>query len=90
MTDARDLTNALGGKWYQRYGVAACPVCQPRRDKCQNALTLADGRNGSLILHCKKSDCAFTDILAASGLRPGGYTPPDAETLARLEAEQRD
>ena len=90
MTDARDLTNALGGKWYQRYGVAACPVCQPRRDKCQNALTLADGRNGYLILHCKKSDCAFTDILVASGLRPGEYTPPDAEALARRNAEQRD
>ena len=88
MTDARDLTTVLGGKWYQRYGVAPCPVCQPQRGKCQNALTLADGRNGHLILHCKKSDCAFTDILAASGLRPGVYTPPDAETLARREAEQ--
>ena len=65
-------------------------MCQPQRDKCQNALTLADGRNGYLLLHCKKSDCAFTDILAALELRPGVYSPPDAKVLARREAEQRD
>ncbi|WP_300584875.1 toprim domain-containing protein [Marivita sp.] len=90
MTDARDLTSELGGKWYQRYGVAPCPVCQPQRGKRQNALTLSNGRSGQLILHCKKSGCEFTDILAASGLLSGGYTPPYAETLARREAEQRD
>lgn len=89
MTDARDLTNALGGKWYRRYGAAACPVCQPQRDKGQNALTLADGGNGRLVLDCKKSGCAFLDILAAAGLRSGDYTAPDAVTLAQREAEQR-
>jgi phage/plasmid primase-like uncharacterized protein len=89
MTDARDPTRALGGKWYRRYGAAPCPVCQPRRDKRQNALTLADGRNGRLVLDCKKSACAFLDILAAAGLRSGDYTPPDAATLAKREAEQR-
>jgi phage/plasmid primase-like uncharacterized protein len=89
MTDARDLTSALGGKWYRRYGAAPCPVCQPRREKHQNALTLADGRNGRLVLDCKKSACAFLDILAAAGLRSGDYTPPDAATLAKREAEQR-
>jgi len=89
MSDARELTQALGGKWYRRYGAAPCPVCQPQREKGQNALTLADGRNGRLVLDCKKSACAFLDILAAAGLRSGDYAPPDAATMAQREAEQR-
>lgn len=89
MSDARDLTRALGGKWYRRYGAAPCPVCQPQREKGQNALTLADGRDGRLVLDCKKSACAFTDILAAAGVRSGDYMPPDAATLAKREAERR-
>ncbi len=87
MSDARDLTQALGGKWYRKYGAAPCPVCQPQREKQQNALTLADGRNGRLVLDCKKSGCAFLDILAAAGVRTGDYFPPDAATLAQREAE---
>lgn len=89
MTDARDLTQALGGKWHRSYGVAPCPVCQPSRRADQNALTLTDGRNGRLALDCKKSACAFLDILAAAGLRSGDYTPPDAATLAQREHEQK-
>ncbi|MCM2560921.1 toprim domain-containing protein [Lutimaribacter sp. EGI FJ00015] len=89
MSDARDLTQALGGKWYRSYGAAPCPVCQPQRKKGQNALTLADGRNGRLLLDCKKSGCAFLDILAAAGVRTGDYIPPDAATLAQREAEKR-
>lgn len=89
MTDAHDLTQALGGRWHGRYGAAPCPICQHNRRKGQNALTLADGRNGRLVLDCKKSGCAFLDILAAAGLRSGDYTRPDAATLAQREAEQR-
>ena len=89
MTDARELTLSLGGRWHGRYGAAPCPVCQPDRRKGQNALTVADGRNGRLVLDCKKSACAFLDILAAAGLRSGDYTPPDLATLARREAERR-
>jgi len=89
MTDARDLTQALGGKWHRSYGVAPCPVCQPSRRADQNALTLTDGRNGRLALDCKKSACAFLDILAAAGVRSGDYTPPDAATLAQREREQK-
>jgi phage/plasmid primase-like uncharacterized protein len=50
---------------------------------------LADGRNGRLVLDCKKSGCAFLDILAAAGVRSGDYVPPDAATLAQREAEQK-
>ncbi len=89
MTDARELTLALGGRWHGRYGAAPCPICQPERRKGQNALTLADGRNGRLVAHCKRSGCAFTDILCAAGLRAGDYRPPDAATLAQREAERR-
>ena len=89
MTDARELTMALGGRWHGRYGACACPVCQPERRKGQNALTVADGEGGRLVLHCKKSACAFLDILAAAGLRSGDYTPPEPAKLARREAERR-
>lgn len=89
MTDAKELTLSLGGKWFRTYGAAPCPVCQPHRRKLQNALTVADGRNGRLVLNCKKSGCAFRDVLAAAGVRSGDYTPPDAATLAQREAEEK-
>jgi phage/plasmid primase-like uncharacterized protein len=88
MTDAKELTLALGGRWHARYGAAPCPVCQPEGRKGQNALTLADGANGRMVLDCKKSACAFLDILAAAGLRSGDYTPPDATTTAQRKAQQ--
>ena len=89
MTDARTLTLDLRGKWHGRYGAAPCPVCQPDGRKGQNALTVADGTSGRLVLDCKKSGCAFLDILAAAGLRSGDYRAPDVATLAQREAERR-
>ena len=89
MTDAKELTLALGGRWHGGYGAAPCPICQPERRKGQNGLTLVDGRNGRLVLDCKKSACTFTDILAAAGLRSGDYRAPDPAELAMREAEQR-
>lgn len=89
MTDARTLTLDLGGKWYRSYGAAPCPVCQMEGRKQQNALTLADGINGRLLLNCKKSTCDFMDILGAAGVAPGSYTPPDQFELVRREAERR-
>ena len=87
MTDAREITTALSGRWHGGYGACACPVCQPEQRKEQNALTLADGRNGRLVLDCKKSACAFLDILTAAGLRSGDYCAPDPATLALRERE---
>lgn len=89
MTEAQDLTFALGGRWHGRYGAAPCPVCQPERRKGQNALTLGDGDGGRLVLHCKKTACHFLDILCEAGVRAGDYRPPDPETLARREADRR-
>ena len=86
--DAKQLTISLCGKWYHSYGAAPCPVCQSKGDKRQNALTLADGRNG-LLLNCKKSGCAFRDILVAAGIESGGYTPPNPHAMAPREAERQ-
>lgn len=89
MTDARAITATMGGRWHGRYGVCACPVCQPERRRDQTALTLSDGIDNRLLLHCKKSDCSFRDILAAAGIAPGSYTPPDPAITAQREAERR-
>lgn len=88
MTDARDLTLTLGGRWYRCFGAAPCPVCQPERRNGQNALTLADGQRG-LLLHCKKSACGFSDILMAAGITPGTYQAPDPAKLSRRRAEEQ-
>lgn len=86
MTRAEELTRTLGGRWYGRYGTAACPVCQPERRGDQNGLSLSNGRT-RLLLHCKKSSCKFADILAAAGLRDGGYAPPNPARTAERELE---
>lgn len=70
LTDPAQLTRSLGGKWHRSYGAAPCPVCQPETRRDQNALTVAAGQ-GRLLLDCKKSGCAFTDILAAAGIAFG-------------------
>lgn len=88
MTDAKQTTLDLGGKWLARYGCAPCPVCQPERRRDQTALTLSDGRNG-LLANCKKSNCDFRSILAAAGVTPGSYTPPDPAVIAQRRAEER-
>lgn len=89
MMDAKQLTHDLRGKWYRGFGAAPCPICQPEGCKGQNALTLHDSANGRLLLHCKKSGCAFRDILAAAGIVPGSYTPPDPRILAQREADRQ-
>jgi hypothetical protein len=87
--DAKSVTETLGGHWFGSYGAAACPVCQPERERDQNALTVSDG-NGRLLLDCKKSGCTFTDIMAAAGLRTGGYRPDPAPIANNRENKKRD
>jgi hypothetical protein len=88
MTDARTLTVALGGRWFGGYGSAPCPVCQSERRKDQNALTFSDGQTG-LLAHCKKSECEFADILAASGITLGPWHHPASKTSLRCRAEDQ-
>lgn len=85
--DARAITAALGGKWHAGYGTAPCPCCQPERRRDQSALTLHDGGDGRLLLHCKRLGCAFTDILAAAGLSREAYRAPDHAEIAKRRAE---
>ncbi len=87
--NARDLTLNLHGHWYGRYGTAPCPVCQPEARRDQSALVLSDGDGGRLLAHCKKLGCDFADILAAAGVNPGDYRPPDPTVMAQREAERQ-
>jgi hypothetical protein len=87
--DAKHLPQSLRGKWYGRYGSAPCPVCQCEGRKAQNALTLADGTGGKLLLNCKKAGCDYRDIATMAGVTRDTYTPPDSAIIAQRAAEQR-
>ncbi|WP_297538316.1 toprim domain-containing protein [Roseovarius sp.] len=87
--NAKQITQTLRGKWYRSYGSAPCPVCQIEGRKRQNALTLADGDGGRLLLHCKKSGCGFTEILAMAGVCGADYSPPDPLETHKRQADQR-
>lgn len=89
MTDVERITRALRGKWHRRYGLACCPAHGDRKP----SLSLADGDNGRLLLHCK-AGCAFTDVLDALrglGLVEGrsSFSPPSPSEIAAREAEDR-
>ena len=67
MTEAQNLTTALGGEWRGHSGNAPCPVCQPERRPLQRGLSIrAEG--GQLLAFCHKSGCDFRDIVQAAGL----------------------
>lgn len=81
--DPRQLTHDLGGTWARSYGTAPCPICQERR-KGKNALTIRT-EGDRLLMHCKKSGCAFTDLLKAGGIAPGTV---EIDPAARREANK--
>lgn len=85
--DAARVTLMLRGKWHAGYGTAPCPCCQAgRRD--QTALTVSRSASGRLLLHCKRSNCSFTDVLAAAGLSREHFTP-DPLAARRYEAARK-
>lgn len=90
MTDARTLTHALRGRWYGRYGLAFCPAHGNTRTP---ALSLADGRNGSLLAKCF-TGCSFLEIVEAlRGLGivdAGRMAEPDPAELARRREADRE
>lgn len=90
MSDAQDITRALGGKWYGRYGRACCPACNGSNRR-NPSLSISDGASGALLLWCFKG-CAFAEVL--SHLKKNGalhghgnYRPPSADELRRHAAE---
>ncbi|SDP76688.1 Toprim domain-containing protein [Sulfitobacter litoralis] len=89
MTNAQEITSALGGKWHQTYGTAPCPCCQLEMLKQQNALTLSTGSGGQLLAHCKRAGCAFTDILSAAGFHVGYNSNPCSAEIAKRDEYRR-
>lgn len=83
MTQANDLTLALGGEWRGQSGNAPCPVCQPERRPDQRGLSIRS-EGGQLLAHCHKTGCDFRDIVKAAGL------PPDALRIDPEEARKAD
>ena len=89
MTDARAITDALGGRWHGSYGLAYCPAHENTRTP---ALSLKDGDDGKLLVHCFSAGCKGIDILAAlrsRGLLEGSSGwKPDRRKADRRKAEQ--
>ena len=81
MNAARELTAALGGKWRGRHGVSLCPG----HDDHSPSLSIADGRDGKLLLRCF-AGCSFTDIIAALRSR-GILSSTDADRDWRPDPE---
>lgn len=92
MTNAQQMSHALGGEWRGQSGIAPCPVCQPERRADQRALSVR--QDGSkLLVFCHKGGCDFRDILDAAGLLPGALAfDPDAarEADAKRAAYEAD
>lgn len=57
---AEALTKALGGRWRGSYGTARCPS----HDDAKPSLSIKDGDDGRLLLHCH-AGCEFRDVLSA-------------------------
>ena len=85
MSDAREMTLALGGKWHGSYGSAPCPVCQPERRHDQSALSIrAEGDR--LLTFCHKAACDFRSVLQAAGMPA---TTGAIDLAAARESSQR-
>jgi hypothetical protein len=83
MSDAQNLTLALGGEWRGQSGLAPCPVCQIERRLDQRGLSIrAEGE--MLLAFCHKSGCDFRDIVEAAGL------PRDALRFDPVAAREAD
>jgi hypothetical protein len=66
--DAQAITAALGGKWHTHNGYARCPV----HDDGRASLSIRNGRNGGVIVHCF-AGCEWK--LVADELRGRGLWP---------------
>ena len=48
MTDARTITDALGGRWSGSNGMARCPCHEDRTP----SLSVTNDQDGTLLVHC--------------------------------------
>ncbi|WP_037281989.1 DUF7146 domain-containing protein [Rubellimicrobium mesophilum] len=84
--NARDLTHALKGTWFGQYGIACCPAHGDRSP----SLSIKDGQDGRLLLHCF-AGCSYEtvrDALQDRGLLEEPWRPalPQPHVLHRPEA----
>jgi len=84
--DAREICKALSGHWHGSYGLAYCPAHQNTRTP---ALSLKDGRDGKLLVHCF-AGCPGADVLAELRTRGhfAGYSnwKPNPREMERSKA----
>lgn len=90
-TRARTITKALNGHWHGRYGLCLCPAHANTKSP---ALSISDGHNGRLLLHCY-AGCDFLSILDALkglGLVEGSgiYVPPSHEEIELNRLKERE
>ncbi|MTH77562.1 DUF7146 domain-containing protein [Paracoccus aestuariivivens] len=89
---AREIVTALRGRMYRSGGLCFCPAHANTKTP---ALSVMDGRDGRLLLHCY-TGCAFEEIMdALRGLGlvegKGSYSPPSQAELAAIrEAEHQE
>lgn len=88
MASASLVTHTLGGHWNGQYGTAACPVCQPEGRSDQRSLSVGEGSDGKVLLHCFKGGCSYRDIAVAAGLRSRSFAFADPETTLRRAAKR--
>jgi Toprim domain len=80
---AEDLTHALGGRWYGRYGMARCPAHEDR----EPSLSISNGENGRLLLKCH-AGCEFADIRGRLPALADG-SGPFPERASKINVPQR-
>ena len=87
--DARELIATLGGKWRGRYGIALCPGHADHSP----SLSIADGRDGRLLVRCF-ANCEFGNIMAALRslgiLQNGGDADRDWRPDPKVERQRRN
>lgn len=88
--DARTITRTLGGRWHAQNGRAGCPACADNNN-ANPSLSISQGANGALLLHCFKG-CSFAEILNAlrgMGLMSdsSAVRPHSAEDIRQQRAE---
>ena len=79
--DAREITEALGGRWRGRQGLACCPAHQDSSP----SLSIGMGKDGRVLVHCHagcKADAVITE------LRRMQLWPGHAEEMTEAEREE--
>src|SRR5215472_3383227 len=80
--DAREITEALGGRWRGHQGLACCPA----HHDCSPSLSIATGKDGRVLVHCHAA-CDSKVVIAE--LRRMQLWPGHAKEMTEAEREER-